>query len=72
MPAQRFYPASQTALAKVAIWAQWWRDVYLVLGEVPDGDAWDFRVTFMPGVRWIWLSGLLMVLAAVLGLRRAR
>ena len=67
-PEQRIYPVSHTALAKVAISDNLWRDLYVALGRPVGKKAWGMRIYTKPFVRWIWLGGLLMVLAGLISL----
>jgi cytochrome c-type biogenesis protein CcmF len=71
-PEDRYFTEVQTNLAKVAIWRQWWRDIYVVMGQPLGEDRYAIRIYLRPGVRWIWLGGLCMVLAGWIGLWRRR
>jgi cytochrome c-type biogenesis protein CcmF len=64
-PQQRLFNVQQVALAKPAINANLFRDLYVALGEPIDDKAWAFRIYYKPFVRWIWLGGLLMLLGGV-------
>ncbi|MCH9769389.1 MAG: heme lyase CcmF/NrfE family subunit, partial [Gammaproteobacteria bacterium] len=57
-PEQRVYPIAQTALARTAISANIWRDLYVALGSPLPGNAWAVRIYYKPFVRWIWFGGL--------------
>lgn len=67
-PQQRVFNAQKTALAKTAIDAGWFRDIYVALGEPLDHNAWSLRIYYKPFVRWIWGGGLLMILGGILAL----
>lgn len=71
-PEQRFYPVGQMALAHVAIDSHFFEDIYVALGEALVDGAWSFRIYYKPFVRWIWLGGLVMLLAALVGVLRRR
>ena len=71
-PERRYYPDSKTALAKVAIKREWWRDIYVVLGQKLPSGQWAIRLYEKPGVWWIWLGGLMMAFSGLFGLRRKR
>jgi cytochrome c-type biogenesis protein CcmF len=65
-PEQRIYNVQKTALAKTAIDAGWFRDLYVALGEPLEQNAWSLRLYYKPFVRWIWYGGLLMMLGGLL------
>ena len=62
----------RTALAKTAIDANLWRDLYVALGEPLDNNAWSLRIYYKPFIRWIWGGGLLIILGGVLALMQRR
>lgn len=65
-PQQRVYEASRVDLAKTAIDAGVFRDVYVALGQAHDDGQWTLRVYIKPFVRWVWAGGFLMILGALL------
>jgi cytochrome c-type biogenesis protein CcmF len=65
-PQQRVYNVQKMALAKTAIDATVFRDIYVALGEKLTGQAWSLRIYYKPFVRWIWGGGLLMMLGGFL------
>lgn len=65
-PQQRIYTVQKTALAKTAIHANVFRDLYVALGEKLEGKAWSLRIYYKPFVRWIWGGGLLMIVGGLL------
>lgn len=71
-PQQRVFNVQKTALAKTAIDAGLFRDVYVALGEPLDHQAWSLRVYYKPFVRWIWGGGLLIILGGILALADRR
>lgn len=72
-PEQRsYYVRNNTTLSDTAIAANFWRDLYVALGEPLGGDAWSFRIYYKPFVRWIWAGGALMALGGLLALIRQR
>ncbi len=71
-PAQNYFPAAGMTIAKTDMAINAWRDVYVALGaQQPDG-RWGVRFYVKPLVRWIWFGGLLMVLAALIGVWKKR
>ncbi|MGB6975950.1 MAG: heme lyase CcmF/NrfE family subunit [Gammaproteobacteria bacterium] len=71
-PQQRLYTASQTGLAKAAIDAGVWRDLYVALGEPMSNNSWALRIYYKPFVRWIWAGGVLMLLGGLLAISDRR
>lgn len=71
-PQQRVYQVQKTALAKTAIDAGIFRDLYVALGEPLEGKAWSLRIYYKPFVRWIWGGGLLVILGGLLALSGRR
>ncbi len=67
-PQQRVFNAQKTALAKTAIDANLFRDLYVALGEPLDNKAWSLRLYYKPFVRWIWGGGILMILGGLLSI----
>lgn len=71
-PQQRVYNVQKMALAKTAIDANVFRDLYVALGESLEGKSWSLRIYYKPFVRWIWGGGLLVILGGVLALSDRR
>jgi cytochrome c-type biogenesis protein CcmF len=67
-PQQRVYTVQKMALAKTAIDANIFRDLYVALGEPLDKNTWSLRIYYKPFIRWIWGGGFLIVLGGVLAL----
>lgn len=65
-PEQREFNVQHTVLAKTAIKASVFRDLYVALGEHLDNNSWSLRIYYKPFVRWIWGGGLLMILGGML------
>ncbi len=64
-PEVRFYPVQDNAQPKSAIYATFWRDIYVVLGRPLDKESWSFRFYVKPFVRWIWAGGVMMMLGGL-------
>lgn len=65
-PEKRVYRAQPMPMTEAAIDAGIFRDLFVALGEPLGNDgAWALRVYHKPFVRWIWLGGVLMVLAGL-------
>jgi len=63
---QRIYTSHDEILSHPGILFNFWRDLYIALGNrFPDG-SWSVRLYYRPFVRWIWSGGLLTVLGGLL------
>ncbi|HEX4882303.1 MAG TPA: heme lyase CcmF/NrfE family subunit [Porticoccaceae bacterium] len=70
-PEKRRYLGGQV-MTEAAIDAGLGRDLYVALGEPLDDGAWSVRVHVKPGVRWVWLGGVLIALGAVVAVADRR
>ncbi len=61
---KRYYNVQSNVMTEAGIDAGLWRDLYVALGESLDDGSWGVRLYVKPFVRWIWLGGILMVVAA--------
>ncbi|MDF1828266.1 MAG: heme lyase CcmF/NrfE family subunit [Legionellaceae bacterium] len=73
-PEKRIYSVSRMVMSESGIHANIFRDIYAALGEPLEHNAWSLRLSFKPGVRWIWAGGFLIAFGGFLSLihRRAR
>ena len=80
-PQKRVYRVQTEAMTEAAIDPGLFRDLFVAMGEPIRDDGFSLRIQYKPGVRLIWLGGLMMVLGGVLAasdrryrvaLRRAR
>lgn len=73
-PEKRMYRVSRMVMSEAGIHANVFRDIYAALGEPVDRDAWSLRLSFKPGVRWIWAGGFCIAFGGFLSLihRRVR
>lgn len=62
---KRFYDRTGTILSETAIDGSLTRDLYAVLGEALDNEAWAVRLSYKPFIRWIWAGGLFMALGGL-------
>ena len=70
---KRFYPVSQAAMSLPGININWWGDLYIALGalhQISGVDTFEVRIYYKPGVRWIWIGGILMALGGLLGIKK--
>lgn len=81
LPQKRVYVVRGMPMTEAAIDANFWRDVYVALGEplnsssttvLPNAsqqpEQWAVRIYVKPAVRWIWLGAIIMALGALLSL----
>jgi cytochrome c-type biogenesis protein CcmF len=72
-PEQRFYPASQLAETRVAIYSSLVRDLYVAYeGNNPTDGVPVIHAHLNPLVHWIWLGGLVMMLGTFLAFLPSR
>jgi cytochrome c-type biogenesis protein CcmF len=62
---KRYYPVVGTSMTEAGIDGNLFRDLYISLGEVLEGDDWSVRLYFRPFVRWLWLGAILMTLGGL-------
>lgn len=60
---KRYYQIQHYPMSHPGIMTNILRDIYIALGDQFDDGSWSVRLYFKPGIRFIWLGGLLMVLA---------
>ncbi len=65
-PQKRVYRVQKDAMTEAAIDAGLFRDLFVAMGEPIQGDGFSLRIQYKPGVRLIWLGGLLMVFGGLL------
>jgi cytochrome c-type biogenesis protein CcmF len=63
-PEKRIYNASGMPMTEADIHPNFFRDVYVALGEPLDDEArsWAVRVFHKPYINWLWLGAVLMVI----------
>lgn len=62
---KRYYKVQSNVMTEAGIDAGLWRDLYVALGESLDDGSWGIRLYVKPFVRWIWLGGILMMVAGI-------
>jgi len=67
-PEKRIYNASGMPMTEAAIHPNFFRDVYVALGEPLDSEAktWAVRVFYKPFINWLWIGGLFLVVGGFL------
>ena len=60
-PEKRIYTASGMAMTEASVHPNFFRDVYVALGEpLDERGAWSVRLFHKPFINWLWLGALLM------------
>ena len=71
-PEKRLYVVQQRPMTEAAIGGNFWRDLYVALGEPVDpankDSVWAVRIYVKPFVRWLWLGAILMALGGALAM----
>lgn len=67
-PEKRIYNASGMPMTEAAIHPDFFRDVYVALGEPLDEAAqtWAVRVFHKPFINWLWIGALMLVIGGFL------
>ncbi len=71
-PSKRVYDAPPQPTTEAGIHASWRGDLYIVIGDEQQGDAYAVRAYFNPLVRFIWLGALIMFLGGGISLSDRR
>ena len=65
-PEKRVYTARGSMMTEADIDAGLFVDIFVALGEPLANGAWAVRLQYKPFMRWVWLGGLLMMIAGLL------
>lgn len=66
-PTRFFYQASQQPTTEAAIFHAPFRDIYLIVGNLNEQtERADFRVTINPLISFLWLGGIVILMASAL------
>jgi cytochrome c-type biogenesis protein CcmF len=67
-PEKRIYNAAGMPMTEAAINYNFFRDVYVALGEPLDeqSGAWAVRIFHKPFINWLWIGGLFLMIGGVL------
>ncbi|MBS7814316.1 heme lyase CcmF/NrfE family subunit [Wohlfahrtiimonas chitiniclastica] len=71
-PEKRIYAASGMPISEVALRASLFDDLYIALAEERPGQSWAIRLYVKPFIRWIWLGGVIISIAALLAMLALR
>ena len=64
-PENRFYPIENNFTTEASIHTNFFRDLYIVLGEGNLNDGWVVRIYYNPLVIWIWIGALIIFLGGI-------
>ncbi len=65
-PEKRVYTARGSMMTEADIDADLFVDIFVALGEPLADGAWAVRLQYKPFMRWVWLGGLMMMIAGLL------
>jgi cytochrome c-type biogenesis protein CcmF len=72
-PQMNFYPMSKQPIASPAIRSTLLSDLYLTLNNFEkDGSEVSLKVITSPGVSWIWIGGLIILLSGLLAMMKRK
>ena len=67
-PEKRFFPNSSNTTTEAAIDNGFFRDLYIVLGEMQTEDSWVIRTYIKPFINWIWLGACILSIGGLISL----
>ena len=67
-PENRFYPITANFTSEASIHTNFFRDLYIVLGEGNVNDGWTVRIYYNPLVIWIWIGALTIFLGGIISI----
>jgi cytochrome c-type biogenesis protein CcmF len=65
-PQKRLFWVQQMPNSQAAISVNWWRDLFIAMGDSLGEGAWSMRVQYKPLVRYIWLGAFVMALGGLI------
>jgi cytochrome c-type biogenesis protein CcmF len=71
-PSKRVYDAPPQPTTEAGIYASWFGDLYVVLGDQQTDGGWAVRAYFHPFVRCIWIGTLIMFFGGAVSLSDRR
>ena len=70
---KRTYSPSGQLTTEAGIKAEFFKDLYISMGDNLEDDIWSFKIQIKPFIRWIWLGALLISLGSFLaGIKQIR
>ena len=70
-PENRFYPITGSFTSEASIHTNFFRDLYIVLGEGSLNEGWTIRIYYNPLVIWIWIGALVIFLGGLISINRS-
>jgi cytochrome c nitrate reductase biogenesis protein NrfE len=67
-PERRHYPVRVMNMSEPAIKGQWFRDIYITMGEKIGKDSYAIRIQNRAFIAWLWLGSILMMLGGTLAI----
>ncbi len=71
-PSKRHYPVQKQSTSEAGILASWAGDLYAILGDQLEGNAFAVRLYFNPLVRFIWIGAVIMFIGGIVSLSDRR
>jgi cytochrome c-type biogenesis protein CcmF len=71
-PSKRLYTAPPQPTTEAGIYASWWGDLYVVMGDQQPNGGYAVRMYFHPLVRLIWFGAVGLFLAGAISLSDRR
>ena len=72
VPEKRTYRVSGQVMTEAAIHSNFFRDLYISLGEPLSDGAWAVRIYYKPGIGWLWLGAGLLALGGLVAVSDRR
>ncbi|MBI04243.1 MAG: hypothetical protein CMI96_00320 [Pelagibacteraceae bacterium] len=66
---KNYYPISKTVTTEVGIYHDWFRDIYIVVGN-KDDNKWLVKIHNNPLVSLIWLGIIIMIFSGLIGITK--
>jgi len=67
-PEKRTYNIQKNVMTEAAISSNFFRDIYIALGEKLSNDSWVVRIYYKPFIQLLWYGAALMILGGLFGI----
>ena len=67
-PEKRTYNIQKNVMTEAAISSNFFRDIYISLGEKLSNDSWVVRIYYKPFIQLLWYGAALMILGGLFGI----
>jgi len=67
-PERRHYPVRVMNMSEPAIKGQWFRDIYITMGEKIGKDSYAVRIQNRAFIAWLWFGSILMMIGGLLAI----